>query len=224
MSQVMAAITTPRNTIIEVRSTRLMPNSSGRAIFQPLCPWRSQFHLNKSTSPRNPSASVANASGNPPSRNAGSETTMPSAMAARLPRMSAGNHGQPCSTMTLPAVNAATMTNAACDSDTMPPRPVTITNDKNTTAKDSPVARLPSQASLFRKKTNVHTKNSTTAMTHGRFFRHVGRSSVHSTGGGCADTLPPRRPRSRARNNRPASNSTKGTELLNPLMSFANVA
>ena len=144
---------------------------------------------------------------------------MPSTIATNMPTTNARIHGQLYSIMNRPVMNAATMTNAAWASDTMPPWPVTMTKLMKTTANARPLAKSPIQTSLTMNM--AKTKKTATATAHGSCTRQRGRSSAQSTGGGCVTTLPLRRLRSRAINNRPTSKSTNGTEFWNPGMFFA---
>ena len=107
---------------------------TGRGMLHPDCMLRSQFHWKSTWSPRNARARVASASGKPPNRSAGSATTLLSATVAATATMIAGRNAHSYRFTSIPVVSAAASTNVAWARLTMPPRPVTTTNDRKMSA------------------------------------------------------------------------------------------
>ena len=71
------------------------------------------------------------------------------------------------------------MTNVACERLTIPPRPVTTTNDRKMIAKTMPLAMMPcSYASAWSAATlihcNVNATSAKVAIAHGSRLRHAG--------------------------------------------------
>ena len=148
---------------------------TGRGIAQPDCMLRNQFHWNRTWSPRNASASVASASGKPPNRSAGSATTTPSNTVTPTPTRIAGRKLHSYRLTSMPVVSAAASTNVPWARLTIPPRPVTTTNDRKISDSVSPVAITPTQKSFA--STSTYTIRNATAIVHGRARRHKGRSA-----------------------------------------------
>ena len=121
--------------------------SWGRGMSHPLVPWPflNQLHSNSTRSLMKASARVARAKGKPPNRKAGRATMTPSTPAITTPTISAGMNGSPVLSKIRPAVMAAMVTKAAWARLTMPPRPVSSTQDMNTRPKAKPVTHSPNQ-------------------------------------------------------------------------------
>ena len=77
--------------------------------------------------------------------------------------------------MSMPVVSAAVRTNVPWARLTMPPMPVTTTNDRKISDNVRPDAITPTQKSLARKST--YTIRNATASDHGSARRQSGRSA-----------------------------------------------
>src|SRR4029077_18666525 len=146
-------------------------------------------------------ASEAKASASTPSRRTGIAINAPSAPAATAPMIAAAaklicpwlatkGTSMPKSWFTAqPATNPPAVTNVPCARLTMPPRPVTTTNDRKTMASAIPGARMPNDSKSLAcaqphgNHWSVKATNRNTKTAHGSTRRHRGRPARWSAVG-----------------------------------------
>jgi hypothetical protein len=133
----------PSSTTTRTRGSDVSANPNPSAgSDHPIVPLLNASTWNSTWSARSASASVASVSTRPPSRSAGSATSSPTAPAASTPSPIAARNGSP-EANAHPQVSAAIAAKDACARFTMPPIPVTTTNEQKISASTSPWAATP---------------------------------------------------------------------------------
>ena len=211
-----SSLRSPTRSSVNTPRSRSYGPTTGRATDQP-APWLdTPWSWNSRRSPVNASASVPRASASPPRRNDSRATPAPRAPTTVAATRAASTNGTPSDT-SQPATNPPLVTNIAWPRLTMPPMPVTTTNDRNTRPSANPRAARPRQKGSATH--SAHEANPMPATSSGRRRSHGDRPAPGSAGGPVVATEPAVRPARSDRTNSRPSRTRNGTAARKPVMS-----